>query len=75
MKNVAGNVCDLLEESGLSCRIVNGSIRTGDYFAKEIADAIDGCKLSVLVFSKNSLTSNYVLKEVEAAYAKGKAII
>lgn len=74
-EKVAKDVCELLEESGLSCWIAYRSIKTGDYFAKEITDAINDCKLFVLISSKNSLTSNYVLKEVEAAYAEGKAII
>ncbi len=74
-KKFADALCHKLEEDNLKCWIAPRDISPGGKWAGEIAGAIPGSRVMVLVFSNNSNTSNQVLREVELAIASNITII
>src|SRR5208283_1916108 len=63
-----------LEAARIRCWISEENIRTGEDWDDEIADAIVGCSLMVLVVSPNSLTSTQVKNEFHMALECEKKI-
>lgn len=63
-------VCEGLERSGISCWIAPRDVRPGRSFAGEITRAIKGSGSMVLLLTKASNESHYVLREVERAIAE-----
>jgi TolB-like protein/Tfp pilus assembly protein PilF len=70
----AFEVCDRLEEAGLTCWIAPRDIRAGQDFGAEIIRGIEGSDALVLLLSQNSNLSRTVKSEIERAYMKGKPI-
>ena len=65
--NVAKAVCHRLEENNIRCWIAPRDIKPGDIWADAINHAIKHSKVFVLIFSKNSNSSNQVSKELTLA--------
>ena len=73
--SVAENVVKRLEEHGLKCFIAPRDIKTGADYAVEIVSAISNSIAILLVFSKESDKSGYVLREINSAVSRNKTII
>lgn len=65
-KPVADAICNTLEYNGLRCWYAPRDVGAG-IWAEKIADAIDQCRVFVLVFSEHSNSSDQVLKEITLA--------
>jgi TolB-like protein/Tfp pilus assembly protein PilF len=72
---VAEGLCAALERDGITCWIAPRDVRPGDFYADAIVQAINACQILVLVLSASSIASPHVLREVERASAKRRAII
>ena len=64
-----------LEARGVPCWIAPRKIRPGNAFDDEIADAINGCRAFVLVFSNRCNDSEYIRREITVAGNAQKLII
>ncbi|HEX8494028.1 MAG TPA: TIR domain-containing protein [Pyrinomonadaceae bacterium] len=64
-----------LEEQGISCWIAPRDVLPGLPYGEAIIEAINQCRLLLLVFSAHSNKSQQVLREVERAVSKGINII
>lgn len=67
-KSVADNICAVLESKGVRCWYAPRDVY-GDY-ATSIVDAIEACKVFILILSENASNSPHVLNEVEMAYKR-----
>ncbi len=65
-KNIADNLCAKLESKGIKVWYAPRNIHAQDY-ATAIVDAITTCTHFVVILSKNSLSSNHVLNEIDLA--------
>src|SRR5262249_47034786 len=72
---VANAVCEYLENAGAQCWIAPRDINPGTDWGEAIIDAINVCKVMVLVFSSNANQSNQIKREVERAVSKGVTIV
>lgn len=72
---IAGNICDFLEESGLDCFIAPRDIKVGEEYAEELVNGIDNSKIMILILSKNSNSSPHVLREVDRAVGSSIPIL
>lgn len=67
-KSIADNICSVLESRGIRCWYAPRDVY-GDY-ATSIVEAIEKCKVFVLILNHNSSESPHVLNEVEMAYKR-----
>ena len=67
-KSIADNICAVLESRGIRCWYAPRDVY-GDY-ATSIVEAIEQCRVFVLVLNSNSSESPHVLNEVEMAYKR-----
>lgn len=67
-KSIADNICSVLEGKGVRCWYAPRDVY-GDY-ATAIVEAIERCKVFILVLNHNSSESPHVLNEVEMAYKR-----
>jgi serine/threonine-protein kinase len=74
-KAVADKVCSSLEERGIPCWIAPRNVHPGSPYSEEIIDAIETCRVMVLVFSSNANTSPHIPKEIERAVSHGISVI
>ena len=74
-KDVADFTVKKLEEKGLRCFIAPRDLHTGEEYAKEIVRGISNSIAMLLLFSKESNQSGYVLREVNSAVSRNKMII
>jgi hypothetical protein len=74
-KTVADSITDRLESTGIRCWIAPRNIPAGQNWGESIVDAMNECKVMVLIFSGTSNVSPQVLREVERAVNKGLHII
>lgn len=74
-KDVADEICEYLEASGLKCWIGPRDVLPGSDWGEAIIDAISHSRLMVLVYSENANRSTQVKREVERAAGKGVPII
>ena len=72
---LANTVCAALETAGLRCWIAPRDVRPGEAYAAAIVEAINACRLLVLVLTKNAIDSRHVLREVERAGSKNRAVL
>jgi TIR domain/Jacalin-like lectin domain len=68
-------VCAGLESAGVRCWIAPRDVRAGTEYAAGIVDAIDTCRLMVLIFSSSANASPQIHREIERAVSKGLTII
>ncbi len=74
-KFIADIVCEKLEQNSIRCWIAHRDILPGTDYGYSIIEAINNCKIMILVFTQKSNNSKYVLKEIERAVNKNKNII
>jgi tetratricopeptide (TPR) repeat protein len=70
----ADAACAALENAGIRCWIAPRNVHSGYYWAEQIVNAIDDCRVMVLIFSAAANISSQVLREVEKAIRKGTPI-
>lgn len=73
--NAANHTRQVLESNGIPCWMAPQSIPAGGDYATEIPNAIQKCKVFLLLLSKASQESRWVPKEVGIAITDGKAVI
>ncbi|MFH0734187.1 MAG: toll/interleukin-1 receptor domain-containing protein [bacterium] len=74
-KNFADEICLKLEQNSINCWIAPRNILAGSKFGLSIIEAINECKIILLVLTENSNESEFVSKEIDRALDKGKIII
>lgn len=74
-EDIALDIFKHLEKKGFSCWFAPRDVKPGENFADEIMLGLENSKILLLVFSKNSETSKYVIQEVEKAYLTNKGIL
>jgi len=71
---IANEICEIIENSGLKCWIAPRDIRTGVNFAQSIVDGIKNARMFLAVFSNDFMRSKYALRELEIAFSEDKYI-
>ncbi len=71
----ADTICATLEANKIRCWMAPRDVLPGMDYGDAILDAINQCRLMVLVFSSKSNSSEHVKNEVETAVSKEKPII
>ena len=74
-ETVAKELCAALEAAGISCWIAPRDIEPGVRYGRAIMEAINSCKVMVVVFSKHANTSEHIANEVDAIFARKVDII
>lgn len=74
-KQIADAICHYLEEHGIACWIAPRDVLPGNTWAASIVKALRGCTAMVLIYSKNSNSSDQVINEVDKAFSNNKMII
>lgn len=74
-KTIADAACARLEARGIRCWIAPRDVRPGMPYAEELALALDGAKVLVLIFSSHANFSKHVAREVEQAVRQGMPVI
>ena len=72
---LANAVVARLEEKGIRCWVAPRDIPAGSNFADSIVNAIEGCEVFVLIWSKDSNQSSHVLNEINRAFDEEKIVI
>lgn len=72
---MADAICAGLENRGIRCWIAPRDVQPGEEWTKAIVNAIDNCKIFLLVLSDNSNKSSQAIKEVDCAEKHEKTII
>ena len=66
-KNIADNLCSKLEAQGIGVWYAPRDVDPGDY-ATSIVKAVKNCTHFIIIISKNSLSSNHVLNEIDLGF-------
>jgi hypothetical protein len=74
-KPAADAACAVLERAGIRCWIAPRDIKPGGEYGEAIIEAIDQCRVMVLIFSSSANDSRQVHREIERAVSKGVTII
>jgi hypothetical protein len=74
-KTIADAACAMLESAGVRCWIAPRDIRPGGEYGAAIIDAIDQCRVMVLIFSSSANDSRQIHREIERAVSKGVPIV
>ena len=74
-KTAADAACAVLERAGVRCWIAPRDMRPGGEYGDAIIEAIDQCRVMVLIFSSSANDSRQVHREIERAVSKGVAVI
>ena len=74
-KPVADAICATLEADGIRCWVAPRDVLPGENYPAAIINAIDQCKIMVLVYSSKSNTSDHVIRELTKAVTSGAIII
>jgi adenylate cyclase len=72
---VADKVCSALEAAGFPCWIAPRDVRAGEPYAAAIVEAINACRLMVLVLTKSAIHSRHVFREIERASSKDHQVL
>jgi TolB-like protein len=73
--SVADKICAALEAAGVRCWIAPRDVRAGEPYAAAIVEAINACRMLVLLVTKNAIDSPHVLREVERASSKKRPVL
>jgi len=65
--NISTDICQKIEETGLTCWMAPRNIDTGISFAKAIIEGIKSSRNVLLIYTANSNISEQVLREVDRA--------
>ena len=71
----ARRIRDVLERNGISCWMAPDSIPAGSNYMMQIPQAIEGCKVMIVVISEKSQKSTWVKNEFSEAVSKNKLVI
>jgi TIR domain-containing protein len=74
-KPAADAACAALEATGVRCWIAPRDVEPGAEWAASIMDAIEQCRVMVLIFSGNANASKQVQREVQSAFDQNKPVI
>jgi hypothetical protein len=74
-KVTADAVCAMLESEGIRCWIAPRDVLPSMEWGEAIVDAIEQCRIMVLVFTANANASAQIRREVERAVNHGVAIL
>ena len=74
-KSIAERVCAYLEKNGVLCWIAPRDVTPGKNYGVAILDAIDECRVFVLILSSYSNESRQVVREVERAASSDSIIL
>jgi hypothetical protein len=74
-KAAADAACAMLESSGVRAWIAPRDVRPGVEYGAAIVEAIERCRVLVLIFSESANHSGQILREVERAVSKGIPIV
>jgi hypothetical protein len=74
-KVYADAICHALESSGIRCWVAPRDILPSEDWAESIINAMDICRILLLIFSANSNRSPQVRREVERAVNKGMIVL
>jgi hypothetical protein len=74
-KAMADATCARLEEEGIRCWVAPRDIAPSADWATSIVEAIDGCRVMVMIFSGHANRSRQVSREVQQAFDGGKPVI
>ena len=74
-KDIADKVCAYLEQNGVPCWIAPRNVMPGKNYGAAIVDAIDECRVFVLILSSRSNKSRQVVREVERAASSDSVIL
>jgi adenylate cyclase len=68
-------LCAALEREGVACWIAPRDVRAGESYAAAIVQAINTCRMLLLVLSRSAIESPHVLREVERASSKRRPVL
>jgi hypothetical protein len=74
-KAAADAACATLERAGIRCWIAPRDIMPGTEWSAAIVNAIDQCRVIVLIFSASANASRQIRREVERAITTGAAVV
>jgi hypothetical protein len=74
-KPTADAVCAMLESEGIRCWIAPRDVLASREYGEAIIDAIEECRIMVLVFTANANASPQIRREIERAVNHGVAIL
>jgi hypothetical protein len=74
-KAVADAICATLESSMIRCWIAPRDVLPGEDYPAAIINAIEQCRIMILVYSSNSNNSDHVTRELSKAVSSGVIII
>lgn len=74
-KPSAERICSALEKENISCWIAPRDIPAGQQWAEHIVQALQQCKVFVLVLSSNSTNAKQISREAELADQQGLPIV
>jgi hypothetical protein len=74
-KTAADATCAVLENAGVRCWIAPRDIRPGVEYGAAIIDAIERCRVMVLIFSSSANESRQIHREIERVVSKGIPIV
>jgi hypothetical protein len=74
-KTIADAVCAKLEENKIRAWIAPRDVPPGSNFAASIIQAINTCRVFVLIWSADTNTSKHILNEINQAFDRGIIII
>jgi hypothetical protein len=74
-KVTADAVCAMLESEGVRCWIAPRDVLPSMEWSEAIIDAIEECRIMVLVFTANANESPQIRREVERAVSHGVAVL
>jgi hypothetical protein len=74
-KVVADAACAKLEAEGIRCWIAPRDVAPGAEWAGAIVDAIDNCRVMILIFSYHANQSRQVYREVQRAFDGEKPVV
>ena len=71
---VADALCAALERTGIACWIAPRNVVPGDFYADSIVQAINACKVLVLVLSDSSINSPHVVRDIDILQRFGESL-
>jgi len=74
-KPIADAACAVIEKAGIRCWIAPRDIAPGADYAAALMEALDHCKVLVLIFSGRANGSPHIRREVERAVSRGIPLI
>ncbi|HUV28219.1 MAG TPA: toll/interleukin-1 receptor domain-containing protein, partial [Anaerolineales bacterium] len=74
-KTVADAICAMLENRKIRCWIAPRDVPPGKLYGASLLNAVKSARVMVLILSEDTNQSQYVVRELNAAVAKGVPII